>query len=235
MLFDLRSRRRKRVVKTVYVFLAVLIGVGLVGFGVGTGSGFGNSISQLFGGGGGTPTGDVHYINALKAAEKKVKASPDNPALWAAVGKAAYLVATLPDNYNSTAGYYQSGHVQLAVLKNAWTRYLALAPANPDLLLAREVASAFGDPPGGIADYPTAESAQEVVVTGAPATYQAYDLLAYYAYLAHQTATGDQAAAKSIALAPKSQKTTITSSLKEVKSLAAAELGATGATGSTSG
>jgi hypothetical protein len=234
MLFDLRSRRRRRVIKTVYFFLAILIGVGLVGFGIGTGSGFGNSISQLFGGGGGTPAGDVRYINALKAAEKKARASPGTPALWAAVGKAAYLVATLPDNYNSSVGFNQNGHVQLAALKNAWTRYLALAPATTDQFFAHEVVAAFGDPPGGIADYPTAESAQEVVVASTP-SYQAYDALAYYAYLAHQTATGDQAAAKAIALAPKSQKSTVAQALKGIKNLAAAQVGATAATGATSG
>ena len=41
MLFDLRSPRRRRVIKVVYVFLAVLIGGGLIFFGVGNGSNFG--------------------------------------------------------------------------------------------------------------------------------------------------------------------------------------------------
>jgi hypothetical protein len=41
MLFDLRSRGRRRTVQAVYLGLAVLMGGGLILFGVGTGSGIG--------------------------------------------------------------------------------------------------------------------------------------------------------------------------------------------------
>ena len=66
MLFDLRSPHRRRVIKTVYVFLALLIGVGLVGFGVGTGTNL-NPFSSA-GGGGGAPTGAKIYVNAFASA-----------------------------------------------------------------------------------------------------------------------------------------------------------------------
>ena len=51
MLFDLRSPGRRRVIKVVYLFLAVLIGVGLVGFGVGTGGNFGGLFNAASSGG----------------------------------------------------------------------------------------------------------------------------------------------------------------------------------------
>ena len=52
MLFDLRSPGRRRLIKTVYLFLAILIGVGLIGFGVGTGGNFGGLFSAAASGSG---------------------------------------------------------------------------------------------------------------------------------------------------------------------------------------
>ena len=41
MLFDLRGRGRRRMVRLIYTGLALLMGVGLVGFGIGGGFGGG--------------------------------------------------------------------------------------------------------------------------------------------------------------------------------------------------
>src|SRR5579871_5010164 len=79
MLFDLRSRRRRRVVKSVYVFLALLIGVGLVGFGVGTGGNFGG-IFNAAGGGGGAGTAEIGLKKALASAQKTARRRPSDPA-----------------------------------------------------------------------------------------------------------------------------------------------------------
>jgi hypothetical protein len=233
MLFDLRSPHRRRVIKTVYVFLALLIGIGLVGFGVGTGTNL-NPFSSA-GGGGGTSTGEKVYINALANAQKKAKASPTNPAAWAKVGTAAYALATLPVNFATSVGYNAAGHAALDKLKAAWTTYLALAPAKPDTTFAGEVVAAFGTPPPsgtGIGDYKTAESAQEVVAANSPTLYTEYEFLAYYAYLANEPSRGDLAAAKAIALAPKSAVKQVRSAMASVKASAAQSAG--GATGSTS-
>jgi hypothetical protein len=229
MLFDLRSPHRRRVIKIVYGFLAVLIGVGLVGFGVGTGGNFGGLLSAAKGGGGGA-SGQNAYTKALATAEKKAKASPADPASWTSVGKAAFNLAQLPSNYVANQGYTASGHAVLVHLKAAWTNYLALAPAKPDLTFAQEVLAAFGTSPG-IADYKTAESAQEVVTASAPTQYTQYEFLAYYAYLANELNRGDQAAARAIALAPKNLRKQTRTALTSMK--AAAEQRATGATGAT--
>ena len=78
MLFDLRSPHRRRVIKVVYVFLALLIGGGLIFFGVGRGNNSGGLLSNV-GGGGGTANGEAAYTSALKSAEKKAKAAPNDP------------------------------------------------------------------------------------------------------------------------------------------------------------
>ena len=229
MLFDLRSPHRRRVIKVVYVFLALLIGGGLIFFGVGTGNNSGGLLSNV-GGGGGTANGEAAYTSALKSAEKKAKAAPNDPASWAAVGRASFNLAQLPANYVTNQGYTASGHAVLANLKQAWTKYLALSPAKPDVTFADEVVAAFGSPPG-IADYKTAESAQEVVASTASTQYSQYEYLAYYAYLANEPAQGDLAAARAIALAPAKLRKTTQSALKTMKSQALAAAGATGATG----
>jgi hypothetical protein len=230
MLFDLRSPHRRRVIKVVYVFLALLIGGGLIFFGVGTGNNSGGLLSNV-GGGGGSANGANAYTQALATAQKKAKAAPNDPAAWAAVGKATFNLAQLPANYVTNQGYTASGHTVLANLKQAWTKYLALAPAKPDVTFADEVVAAFGSPPG-IADYKTAESGQEVVASSLSTQYTQYEYLAYYAYLANEPTRGDLAAARAVALAPKSLRKQTQTALKTMKAQAlAAATGATGATG----
>jgi hypothetical protein len=230
MLFDLRSPGRRRTIKVVYLFLAVLIGVGLIGFGVGTGGNFGGLLSAAGSGGGGTPTGDKVYVNAFKKAKKEAEAAPNSAAAWLKMGNAAYVVASLPDNYSATAGGYSAtGHHYLDAMKQAWTNYLALNPPKPDSSFAQAVAAAFGGTPG-IGDWPTAETAEEVIVEHAPTSYADYEYLAYFAYEAKDLTVGDQASARAVALAPKSQRSAIKKQLAEIR---VAAVGATGATGAT--
>jgi hypothetical protein len=230
MLFDLRSPHRRRVIKVVYVFLALLIGGGLIFFGVGTGNNNGGLLSNVGGGGGGA-NGQAAYTRALATAQKKAKAAPNDPASWAAVGRATFNLAQLPANYVSNQGYTVSGHTVLAKLKQAWNKYLSLAPAKPDVTFADQVVAAFGSPPG-IADYKTAESAQEVVASTASTQYTQYEYLAYYAYLSNEPTRGDLAAARALALVPAKLRAQTQTALKNMKSQAlAAATGATGATG----
>jgi hypothetical protein len=49
MLFDLRSRGRRRTVQAVYLTLAILMGGGLVLFGVGAGNGIGGLLNAFTG------------------------------------------------------------------------------------------------------------------------------------------------------------------------------------------
>jgi hypothetical protein len=244
MLFDLRSPHRRRVIKVVYVFLAVLIGGGLILFGVGTGSNSGGLLNAV-GSGGGTANGEKEYIRALAKAEKRAHASPDSAELWLQAGKAAYAVATLPDNYDSSKGFTVAGHVALNKLRAAWDRYLSLAPAKPNAYFAEEVVAAFSAPPTGVGDYKTATSAQLVVTADEPTVSQ-YEYLAYYSWLAGDDSQGDLAAAKARSLATKSTLTQVDTTLEELASAAAttthvssipgaipASTGATGATGAT--
>jgi hypothetical protein len=242
MLFDLRSPHRRRVIKVVYVFLAVLIGGGLIFFGIGNGSNFGGLLTAA-GGGGGTAVGEKQYVKALATAEKRVKASPNDASLWLKVGEASYSLAILPDNYLSTSGFTKAGHVALNEMRTAWNRYLALSAAHPNLLFAQEVVAAFGSPPSGVGDYKTAGTAQLVVTAAQPNTSN-YEELAYYAWLSGDDSQGDLAAARARTIAGKANLAQVDDTLEEMASAAASTIGvssipgaipaSTGATGAAS-
>src|SRR4051812_8802883 len=106
MLFDLRARGRRRAIKVIYLFLAVLMGGGLVFFGIG-----GNTSGGLFdaisgNGGGGGSSVDDRLTKQVKTYEKRVAASPSDARAWAALTRAQYQVAGLGDNYDQNAGTF---------------------------------------------------------------------------------------------------------------------------------
>ena len=226
MLFDLRSRGRRRTIQVVYGFLAVLIGGGLVFFGVGGGAGSTGLLSQLANQGTGSATGIKVDESAVEEAQRAVKRDPSSVAAWDRYARAAFTLADT--NYVTTeTGFTPAGAKELAVLKRAWYQYLSLNPTKPDTALAADVAFAFGDT--GIREFPVAESGQEVVAENDNSADE-YVQLAAYALLAHESDRAHLAEAKALALAPKSQRKTIESELAQV---AAQVTGATGSSGST--
>ena len=76
MLFDLRSRGRRRTVQAVYLGLALLMGGGLVLFGVGAGNGLGGLLNA-FTGNGSSPARRPVVSQQEKAALKADQARPD--------------------------------------------------------------------------------------------------------------------------------------------------------------
>src|ERR1700692_281554 len=78
MLFDLRGRGRRRMVRVIYTGLALLMGVGLVGFGVGSfgGGGLFNAATSNEG------ANSASFANQIKKDEKLTKQNPHNLAAW---------------------------------------------------------------------------------------------------------------------------------------------------------
>src|SRR6202035_2287234 len=92
MLFDLRSRGRRRTVQAVYLGLAILMGGGLVLFGVGAGNGFGGILNAFNGGGNGSA--QKQQVTAQeKQALAQTKADPTSPTAWSALVQAQYSSA----------------------------------------------------------------------------------------------------------------------------------------------
>src|SRR5205085_5693982 len=97
MLFDLRSRGRRRTVQGVYLGLALLMGGGLVLFGVGNGNGIGG-ILNAFNGSGNGGVQSAFVSKQEKAAVRQTTLHPTDPTAWAALVRARYAAASQGSN-----------------------------------------------------------------------------------------------------------------------------------------
>jgi hypothetical protein len=214
MLFDLRSRGRRRTVQAVYLGLAIILGAGLVLFGVGAGNGFGGILNAFTGNGGGNNQSSVvdqQEKTALKATQQR----PNDPAAWASLVQARWTSATTDgSNYDSNTGTFTaSGKKELASLTQAYQRYTALTK-NPDADTAILAARAYTKQ----SNYAGAADAWEDVSAGNPKQATAYECLAFNAYGATQNRKGDLASAKALTLVPKAGQTSIKQAFKQAKS-----------------
>ncbi|MGH2859927.1 MAG: hypothetical protein ACRDLT_00310 [Solirubrobacteraceae bacterium] len=220
MLFDLRSRGRRRTVRVVYAFLALVMVVGLVGLGIGTGSSGGilNAGENGGSGGGGSSIAD----QALKKALKTVKKDP-SAANWANLMSARWSVANSGSNYTSASGYSASGKKQLGYGADAWQSYLKVEDKKTgsgflqNSFLAAEIYQNLNQ----FSDEAEAWNLAAGATSGAQALKPLL-CLAYSSYAAKQTSKGNLAAAQAVKLLPKVDKLTQKSALESASSSATA-------------
>jgi hypothetical protein len=211
MLFDLRSRGRRRTVQVIYLGLAILIGGGLILFGVGTGSGGGGLLNGLTGNG--SSSGQSQAVKqATQAALKQVKRNPNSAAAWSQLEQAYWTAASDESTYDSATGtqiYSAAGKQLLVKATDAWQHYLTLAktPTTDAAILA---ARAYAQQ----AQYKQEASAWQYVVQADPTTVKGYECLAFAAYAGKETRVGDLAAQKAVKLAPKLQQVQLQNQLK---------------------
>jgi hypothetical protein len=215
MLFDLRSRGRRRTVQVVYLGLALLMGGGLVLFGVGAGNGFGGILNAFTGGSSNTAAKQA-VSQAEKTALKQTAQRPTDPQAWAALVQARYESAAQGTNYDATTGQYtSSGIKELRAATQAWTRYEQLT-THPSPDLAVLVARAYD----GTGDYASEASTWEIVTAANPTAATYFEYLAAAAYRAKQVRKGDLAAAKAVSLTPQLQRLQVEQQLKQLRTLA---------------
>jgi hypothetical protein len=197
MLFDLRGRGRRRIVKVIYLGLAVLMGGGLVLFGIGgnTSGGLFDAISGNSGG-----SGDDTFQERVDDAQKRVEGRPADATAWAALAKARYQLAGIGDNFDQGSGTFtEKGKQKLRLADQAWQKHLALKPAKVDATLASQMVQAYSkaglDQPGKAVD------AQEIVIDSGQDGSGQYANLAVLAYAAGRTREGDLAAKRALELA----------------------------------
>jgi hypothetical protein len=214
MLFDLRSRGRRRTVQVVYLGLAIILGGGLVLFGVGAGNGFGGILNAFTGSGGGNSQNSV-VSQQEKTALKATQQRPNDPAAWASLVQARWTSATTDgSNYDSNTGTFTaSGKKELASLTRAYERYTALTK-NPNADTAILAARAYAKE----SNYAGAAAAWEDVSGANPNQATAYECLAFNAYGASQSRKGDLASAKALTLLPKAGQTSIKQAFTQAKS-----------------
>ena len=212
MLFDLRSRGRRRTVQGVYLFLAILLGGGLVLFGVGAGNGLGGLLNAF--NGGGSTSGQKAVVSAQEEqAIKQTQATPSDPAAWANLLQARWTSAGQGANFNSSTGQFtKSGLNELSLATQAWQRYLQLEK-NPDPNLAIVAARAYA----GQQNYAGEASAWDIETSADPTAVKGFECLAVSAYAAGQTRKGDLASAKALSMVPKAQQALLKNQLNSAK------------------
>jgi tetratricopeptide (TPR) repeat protein len=207
MLFDLRSRGRRRAVRVIYFGLALLMLFGLVLFGVGAGNGFGGLLNAFTNGSSNGQTGAVSQ--QLKAAEKAAREHPTSASTVANLLQAQWIAANQGSNYNSTTGAFTSSGKQLLTqATQSWKKYQSLT-SNPQLGVAIIAAKAYE----AIGSYAGAAGAWEDVTLGEPSA-KAYFCFAATSYAAGDKRKGDLAASRAIKLAPELDRLTIKDELK---------------------
>ena len=227
MLFDLRSRGRRRTVQGVYLTLAVLMGGGLVLFGVGAGNGIGGLLNAFTGNSSSSNTPAVSQ--AEKSALRQTRLNPSSASAWGALVQARYEAAG--QNQSQTGAYTSAGAQKLRQAGDAWQHYLKLTK-KPDTTVSLLAAHAFDS----LGDFKHGVGAWQAVTQANPTAFTYYEYLAADAWQAKENDLGDLAEAKAINLAPKAQRIQVKSQLNQVKTRATASGATSGAaTTTTSG
>ncbi len=211
MLFDLRSRGRRRTVQAVYLGLALLMGGGLVLFGVGAGNGVGGLLNAFTGGGSNNQT--QVSSQQEKQALRQTQLTPNDPSAWAALVQAQWTAAGQGSNYNTAnSTFTASGKQELQKMAASWNRYLQLTNSpdpNTAIVAARGLAQ--------IGNFSGAANAWEINAAANPNSARGYECLAASAYAANQNRKGDLATGKALTLVPKLQRATTQKALQTAK------------------
>ena len=220
MLFDLRGRGRRRTIKFVYITLAVLMGGGLVLFGIGGGGAMQGGLVDAITGTSSGDTGTERLEAREREALRATQANPNDAAAWAALARARVQTAGLGENFDpSTGAYTESGKAKLAAAAQAWEKYLAVDPKNPDARVAALMVRAFDA--SGLNRPADAVAAQEIITEARPSD-TTFARLAIYAYQADQTRKGDLATKEALERAPEDERNTLKSTLEQAKQQALA-------------
>lgn len=211
MLFDLRSRGRRRTVQVIYIGLAVLIASGLILFGVGTGGGGGGLFGALTGSSSSNPQ-DSAVNSQTKAAIKQTQTHPDSAAAWSSLVTARFSAANSIGYDSSTNTYTASGKKQLGLVTAAYTRYAKLT-SKPDADTATLAARAYGQ----LAQYASAAATWQTVLQSEPGNLRGLECVTLMSYAAKNDRVAELAQAQVLAKVPKAQRKTVKTELLEAK------------------
>ena len=205
MLFDLRSRGRRRTMQVIYIGLAVLMAAGLVLFGVGTGTSGGGLFGGLAGSGSSGNQSGAVSANA-KQAQQQVAQHPNDPSGWAKLITARWEDAQSAGTNN--AGFTTFGKQQLAQVTHDYASYAKLVP-KPDPTTATYAARAYSY----LGSYAQEAHIWDTITSVSPSTV-GYKCLALSAYAAKNTSLGELAKNKMLAGVPKKERAQIAAELE---------------------
>ena len=203
MLFDLRSRGRRRTVQAIYAFLALIMLSGLLLVGVGTGNGGG--ILNAF-----TSNGSGGNVGAVKSAAeqqalKLTRKDPTSPTAW------DQLVQAQWSTYESQTKV-PAIKKSLQNLTVSYAHYLTLtkSPDQTTALLASRAYALLGE-------YAQSAGAREIFANANPTSANAFECWAVAASFAKQTRIAGLATTKALSLVPQAQRFEVTQTLKQAE------------------
>jgi hypothetical protein len=213
MLFDLRGTGRRRVVKIVYVTLAILMGGGLVLFGIGgSGALSGGLLDAITESSGSGDDSADRFVRLEQEASTKARQNP-TAANWAAVARARFNLAQTGEYVDQNTGNYtDAGAEMLRAAGRAWDESVKLAGDSPDSRVASLMVQAYA----GIDELDKAAAAQEIIAEDRNSA-GAYATLAQIAYQAGQTRKGDLAGDKALELTEPDMREALKGQLEQAK------------------
>ena len=180
----------------------------------------GGLVDAITGSSGGD-TGSERFDKAEKDAVAATQRNAQDPKAWAALARARVQSAGIGDNFDpNTASYTESGKAKLTQAADAWQKYLALEPKNPDARVAGLMVRAFDQT--GLNRPADAAAAQEIITEARPSS-TTYATLAIYAYQAGQTRKGDLARNEALDRAEEDERNTLKDTLDQAKQQAVAQ------------
>jgi hypothetical protein len=199
MLFDLRSRGRRRTVQVIYIGLAVLIGSGLILFGVGTGSGGGGLFGAFTGSNSHNGANSSAVTSQVKSALAQTKKNPSSAAAWSNLVNARFSAANSVGYDNTSATYTTAGKQQLQLLTQAYNKYTSLT-RTPSSNTASIAAKAYTQ----LGNWKTASSVYQTVLTGESGSNRlhALECITLTSYAAKNDRVAQLAEARVLALLP---------------------------------
>jgi hypothetical protein len=215
MLFDLRGRGRRRTVQAIYLSLAILMGGGLVLFGIGSNTSGGGILDAVVGGGS-SSSATKTIDKRIKAAVAKTRVAPRDPAAWVNLARLRYQRAGIDGIAADDISYTAKGKQKLTLAAQAWERYLALSPKQPDVRVAKLMVQAYAET--AINEPIKAVQAMQIITAAEkPPSSNLYAQLAQLAYKARDLRTGDLAANRAVDLADKKTKKLLRTELDRLK------------------
>jgi tetratricopeptide (TPR) repeat protein len=211
MLFDLRSRGRRRTVQVLYIGLAVLIGAGLILFGVGTGSGGGGLFGAFTGSNSHSGNGDG-VTSAVKSAVAQTRKSPSSASAWANLVTARFSAADSVGYDSNTSTYTKAGKQQLQLLTQAYSHYSSLTKSpntNVDTLAAKAYTQ--------LGDWDRSSAIYQTMLQGSPSSITYLRCVALTSYAAKNDRVAGLAEARLLTELPKSARKEYKTVLQEAK------------------
>jgi len=212
MLFDVRGRHRRRLVRVIYIGLALIFLLGFVGLGVGGGFGSGGIFSAFTKEEG---SGGASFSSQIKKYQKLTREQPNNASAWENLTKDLVHEAG-NETYTTSAGEVDAkGKELFREAAAAWSGYLALSPPRPNIELAQLMETVYGE--AGLNEPSKEVEVLQLAVAARPTDAALYASLAEYAYKAKNVRVGDLASAKAVSLSPATDRARVKAELAEVK------------------